>query len=338
MAQASISVQSVPDLLLYPIKADVRIICKTDIFRYRKEDDMGILSRIFITESDKTKISAESRKINLIEYYKEKYEKMQKEGKRIDWYEYRTSIDAGWPYPVATECERDHIENYGKQVLRMHAIDISSLLWSYKTGIMEAANDTECTLWQDDDKVEYWKQVLIDGAANGDRTFQAALICSLGVFDGVYSKWLTEDEKQRFRRLYEQKLLEDAQAEDGIAMYAVAQFGLGDATYKSSLRKELAEKAMNKGIGDAAYLRAELYKSESSDGTWEYGEVLKFYAKGADADNGAMIGIMQKDIADAYRKGEYGFPEDKEKAVYYYNLAVKNGNSRAEKAMELFKL
>ena len=154
----------------------------------------------------------------------------------------------------------------------------------------------------------------------------------------MYSKWLTEDEKQRFKDLYEQKLLEDAQAEDGVAMYAVAQFGLGGATYKSSLRKELAEKAMNKGIGDAAYLRAELYKGESSDGTWEYGEVLKFYAKGADADNGAMLGIMQKDIADAYRKGEYGFTEDKEKAIYYYRLAVKNGNSSAQKTMEMFNL
>ena len=86
---------------------------------------------------------------------------------------------------MATECERDYIERYGKQVLRIHAIDISLLLWSYKTGIMEAANDTECTLRQDDDKVEYRKHVLIDGAANGDRTFQPALICSLEVFDGV---------------------------------------------------------------------------------------------------------------------------------------------------------
>ena len=36
--------------------------------------------------------------------------------------------------------------------------------------------------------------------------------------------------------------------------YAVAQFVPGGATYKSSLRKEPAEKAMNKGTGDAAYL------------------------------------------------------------------------------------
>ena len=39
---------------------------------------MGLLSRIFSTESDKTKTSEESRKINLTEYYKEKYERMQK--------------------------------------------------------------------------------------------------------------------------------------------------------------------------------------------------------------------------------------------------------------------
>lgn len=36
--------------------------------------------------------------------------------------------------------------------------------------------------------------------------------------------------------------------------YAVAQFGPGDAAYKSSLRKEPEEKAMNKGTGDAANL------------------------------------------------------------------------------------
>lgn len=36
--------------------------------------------------------------------------------------------------------------------------------------------------------------------------------------------------------------------------YAAAQFGSGGSTYKSSLRKEPAEKAMNKGKGDAAYL------------------------------------------------------------------------------------
>ena len=44
---------------------------------------MGILSRIFSTENDKTKASEEGKKINLIEYYKEKYEKMQKGGKGL---------------------------------------------------------------------------------------------------------------------------------------------------------------------------------------------------------------------------------------------------------------
>ena len=80
MARAAILIQAVPDLFLYLIKTDVRIICKTDIFRYRKEDDMGILSRIFSTESDKTKTSEESKKINLTEYYKEK--KIRKNAKR----------------------------------------------------------------------------------------------------------------------------------------------------------------------------------------------------------------------------------------------------------------
>lgn len=100
---------------------------------------------------------------------------MERIGKKIDWHEYEKSIDAGWPYPVATERERENIESRDKQVLRKHAINISLILRIYKSGCIEEENDTELIVWKDEEKVNYWKNVLIEGAVNGDRTGSAGI-------------------------------------------------------------------------------------------------------------------------------------------------------------------
>lgn len=300
---------------------------------------MGLLSRIFNTKTNEIGIATENKETNVIRHYKEKYQEMERMGKKIDWYEYEKSIDAGWPYPVATKCERESIESRSRQVLRMHAVDISSILWSYKIGSMEENNDTEYTVWKDEDKAEYWKNVLIEGAANGDRTFQAALISSFGYLDGLAGKWLTEAEKQHFIDLYEQDLIADAEAGDVTAMYAVAEFCIGKAANGSKHRKMMAEEAMNKGSGDAAYLCAELYKTEClfKSVLCEYDEVIKYYKRGADCDNGAMIGVMQELVAEAYSVDDEGLPKDIDKSVYYYNLAISNGNKQALNGLKFMK-
>lgn len=300
---------------------------------------MGLLSRIFNTKTNEIGIAAENKETNVIRHYKEKYEKMQKEGKKIDWREYEKSIDAGWPYPVATERERESIESIDKQVLRKHAINISSILRIYKSGCMEEENDTGLTAWRDEEKVNYWKNVLIEGAANGDRTFQAALASSFDRVDGLIGGWLTEAEKQQFIDLYEQDLIADAEAGDADAMYAVAEFCMGKADGVNEYRKMMAEEAMNKGSGDAAYLCAELYKVDCLvKGTqWEYNEVINYYKKGADCDNGAMLGIMQELVAEAYSVDDEGLPRDIDKSVYYYNLAISNGNKQALDGLKFMK-
>lgn len=300
---------------------------------------MGLLSRIFNTKTNEIGTAAENKETNAIRHYKEKYQEMEREGKKIDWHEYEKSIDAGWPYPVATECERESIESRSRQVLRMHAVDISSILWSYKIGSMEENNDTEYTVWKDEDKAEYWKNVLIEGAANGDRTFQAALASSFDRVDGLIGGWLTEAEKQQFIDLYEQNLIVDAEAGDADAMYAVAEFCIGKADGVNEYRKMMAEEAMNKGSGDAAYLSAELYKVDCLvKGTqWEYSEVINYYKKGTDCDNGAMLGIMQELVADEYKSDSGSFPKDIDTAVYYYNLAASNGNKGAANQLKFME-
>lgn len=43
---------------------------------------MGLLSKIFNTKTSEIGIAAENKETNVIRHYKEKYEKMQKEGKK----------------------------------------------------------------------------------------------------------------------------------------------------------------------------------------------------------------------------------------------------------------
>ena len=155
----------------------------------------------------------------------------------------------------------------------------------------------------------------------------------------MVGKWLTEAEKQHFIDLYEQDLIADAEAGDANAMYAVAEFCMGKADGVNEYRKMMAEEAMNKGSGDAAYLCAELYKVDCLvKGTqWEYSEVINYYKKGTDCDNGAMLGIMQELVADEYKSDSGSFPKDIDTAVYYYNLAASNGNKGAANQLKFME-
>lgn len=301
---------------------------------------MGFLDKILnAPRSSKIEKTGENNTNDLTLFYRNKYKDMELDGRVIDWWEFNQSVDKKWPYPVATEAERKSIESFDKQVLRNHAFSISDLLYKYSNGMLEDSNDGDISVYKDLDKVEYWKNILIEGAELGNRSFQAALVTKLGIYDGSMHGWINEQERQRFVEQYESKLIDDAKAEEPEAMYAVAQFCLGDATYGSECRRLMAEKAMNVGIGDAAFLSSEIYKSESySNGTsWEYSDIIKYYAKGVECNNGAMLGIMQDCVAEAYRDGEDGFPKDIQKAIYYYKLAVLNGCESAASSLKFIE-
>ena len=289
---------------------------------------MGFLDKILnAPRSAKIENEGKTDTNDSVLFYRNKYKEMELDGKVIDWWEFNQSVDKKWPYPVATEAERKAIESFDKQALRNHAFSISDLLYKYSNGMLEDSNDGDITVYKDLDKVTYWKNVLINGAEQGNRSFQAALVTRLGIYDGSTNGWIGEEERQSFIDQYESKLIDDAKAGDPNAMYAVAQFCLGEATYGSEYRRLIAEKAMNAGNGDAAFLCSEIYKSDVylKGSSWEYSDIIKFYAKGVECNNGAMLGIMQDCIAEAYRDGEDGFPKDIKKAIYYYKLAVSNG-------------
>lgn len=268
-----------------------------------------------------------------VEYYRNKYKRMEQAGMKIDWWEFRQSVEKGWPYPVATEEEKDEISSSQNQALRGYARSIIHLLFSYTHGLFEESNDSEMTIYKDEDKVRYWRNVLVQGANQGNRNYQGALIKVSGMNEG----WLSNEQRQLFKEKYEECLLSDAEAGDPQAMYAVADNCLGEASYGSEYRRVLAEKAARAGVGDAAYLCGEIYQLECYEkekngepDSYEYSKKIRYYLMGVESNNGAMLGVMQDLVADAYRDGDAGLPKDLNKAIYYYRLAAQNGYEMAE--------
>lgn len=272
-----------------------------------------------------------------VDYYRNKYKRMEQAGMKIDWWEFQKSVEKGWPYPVATEREREDICSFEHQALRGDAGSIIQLLFSYSHGSFEESNDSDLTIYKDEDKVHYWRNVLIQGAEQGNRNFQAALIGKVGINQG----WISDDRRQLFRERYEERLLADAEAGDPQAMYAVADNLLGEASYGSEHRRVLAEKAALAGVGDAAYLCEEIYRlacyekeKNGEPNPYEYSEKIRYYLMGVESNNGAMLGVMQDLVADAYRDGDAGLPKDLNKAIYYYRLAAQNGYEMAEHRLQ----
>ena len=301
---------------------------------------MGLLDKIFAsgkTDADIVQTQADPRIIQNAKY-KQKYTQMESEGKTINWYEFRQSIDEGLPYPVATEAERDAMESGSSQALQGYAPDISKLITSYYQGCHEDSYDTDITIYRDMEKAGYWKQILIDGAAAGNRAFQGALL-ALNGYGGKMNGWISDEEYAKYVQLYQGALLQDAKAGNPEAQYAVAEFCLGEATFGTDLRRNYADAAMRAGVTDAAYLRAEIYKSDAyaNGGDWEYEDILKFYAFAKDNTTGCMLGRMQDLIGDAYARAEGGFPKDMRKALHYYTLAAQNGSKSAKNSLEFYQ-
>lgn len=301
---------------------------------------MGLLDKIFAsgkTDADIIQTHSDPRIFHNAKY-KQKYTQMEAEGKTIDWYEFRRSIDEGLPYPVATEAERDALESSSSHVLQGYAPDISKLITSYYQGRCEDSNDTEITIYRDMEKVGYWKQILIDGAAAGNRVFQGALL-ALNGYGGKLYGWISDEEHARYVQFYQGTLLQDAKAGNPEAQYVVAEFCLGDATFGTDLRRDYADAAMRAGVTDAAYLRAEIYKSDAyaNGSDWEYADVLKFYAFAKDNTTGCMLGSMQDLIGDAYAEAEGDYPKDMTKALHYYTLAAQNGSASAKRSLEFYQ-
>lgn len=263
---------------------------------------MGLFDKLFGNNNKNNipSVQEEATEVDLLTKYRMKYEKMEREGKNISWSAFNETSGGIWPYPVATDGEKDALEGNQKRAISGHAPDISELINTYRNGIGEDANNPGWTIFRDEEKAEYWKNVLITGAENGNRAFQAALVATNGM-GGLLMGWLSQDEYDVFRVMYENVLLDDANAGVPEAQYAVAEFCLGEAAFKSEKRKELAEVAMKRGLADAAYLRGGIYELDcyESGQQVEFKEILKFYSSAGPR----LYGSMTRYINDALDTG-----------------------------------
>lgn len=277
-------------------------------------------------------------RIKQISYYRKKYEQKAAEGKPFDLWEFESSVDRGWPYPVATEAERELVCSSTNQPLRGNASSILLLIKTYLQGQCLDSDDSDLIVYPDQDKVKFWKDILISGAENGNRLYQAALITGLVGLNPVNSGWMSVEEGNAYKEKFESSLIRDALAGDGIAAYAVAAMCVGDAKYGSNYRSKMTQVAMNAGIADAYYLGSEIYRSYSySKDSYSYGEILRYYMAAKDCTSGAMLGVMQYFVGDAYSSGEEWVEQDLSKAIYYYRLALKNGMYSAASSLELLQ-
>jgi len=299
---------------------------------------MGILNNILKGNykkgiSNEINDSVEKGQIGRHNYFLKKYDQMEKEGKVIDKYYVMETKKVEFPYPCATELEYDKFTSLQEPLNKGEVVSILNILHSYSEGLGNDCHESEYIIHKDFDKVEYWKRFLVEGAENGNRMYQAALIT-----DAFFSHlWNSDDEKKIYKEKYEKKLYDDAENGNAYAQMAIAVTCLGTVKYGSDEAIELLEKASNSGVGDAYYylvraLDAKLFKENLLPvyGDERYCRNYRLHLKGADINNGIFAGNQQDMVGDAYRDGECGFEKDIEKARHYYKLAVSNGYRLSE--------
>ena len=267
---------------------------------------MGLFDILF-GNNDKKDVPprhVESEEVDILTKYRMKYEKMELEGKIISWSAFNETSSGIWPYPVATDGEKDAIEGNQKRAISGHAPDISELINTYRNGIGEDANNPGWTIFRDEEKAEYWKHILIDGAERGNRAFQAALVATNGM-GGILMGWLSQEEYDVYRVLYENVLIDDANMGVPEAQYAVAEFCLGEAVFKSEERKRLVESAMRSGLADAAFLRGRIYELDCYDNGQpvEFKEILKIYNSAGPNLSGSMAEYIREALAMGRQMG-----------------------------------
>ncbi len=271
------------------------------------------------------------------QFYLDKYKKMESEGKKIEWYYVEQTTNSHYPYPCATEDEKDFMDD-GKQPLKDGYLPAAYWAMIYY-GVKGDAY-----LYYDLDKKEYWKNYIVTNAENGDRWCQALLVAAEKGFMQS-DAWCTPEENAQWKELYEDALINDARFGDPRARIGVAWAGL-DGTREDHDKKERYYRlAGESGYSDGYFLLAEHIKLRDFDKTGEiytYGDEKScaYYSlinQAAEANNGILTGWCQHTIGDMYLSGECGFGKNPQKAKFMYEQALENGFERASSSLDTLK-
>ena len=271
------------------------------------------------------------------QFYIDKYKKMEAEGKKIEWCYVEQTTNSNYPYPCATEDEKDFMDD-GKEPLKDGYLPAAYWAMIY----YGVENDTY--LYHDLDKKEYWKNFIVTSAENGDRWCQALLVAAEKGFLQS-DAWCTQEENAHWKELYEETLINDARFGDPCARIGVAWAGLDNTRNDNDKKERYYRLAGESGYSDGYFLLAEHIELK------DFNETGKIYTYGdekscayynlinlaAETDNGILAGWCQHTIGDMYLSGECGFEKNPQKAKIMYQKALNNGFDRALSSLDTLK-
>ena len=237
------------------------------------------------------------------------------------------SIKNGLPYFCETEYEFDKFFDSDKPVALGSIDGIMDICFFYHEVNRDHSHPA---------KRQYWQQRLRELALSGNLEAQGALCSNFAKI--VFS----ENEVVEFKEKYESVLRSLAESGDAYAQLAVGEFLL---PYRSQERLKCLIKAANQGLSNAWFQLSKAYGAiislddngdirkvplpEEEKNSLE-GKIAESYYKGAEANNGVMAARCQYMVGVYYEDGDSIFPKDIEKAKYWYQKSLENGETRAK--------
>lgn len=273
----------------------------------------------------------------------EKYKELEQKGVKIDWYEVEHTMTSEYPYPCATEKEKEIMDN-GMSPLKHGyipaVVDAFSFL-NYGNYEGDNIDYTNRLVYPDEEKIAYWKNYLIEKAQSGDRWSQAALVVAE---NGKYYSdfWCSKEENAQWKQQYEKALFEDSRAGDPATMLAVASFGLDGTNDDIEKRQAYYKTAADAGFADAYVLLAkdlemQYYRETGNVYVWGDENSCAYYKmieKAAMLDNGITCGWCRKQIGDLYIDGECGYEKNLGAAKRFYESALQFGYKEAQSGLD----
>lgn len=240
------------------------------------------------------------------------------------------SMENELPYFCETEYEFDKFYDSDKPVTLGSIDGMMELCFFYH----ETSRDAHPA------KRKYWQQRLRELALSGSLEAKGALCSSFAKM--VFS----EDEVNESKEIYEAELLNLAKSGNASAQLAVGKY-LSPHNSKESIA--WLTQSANHGLSDAWYQLSKIYESqiildangkvrqtplpENETQSLERRIAESIY-KGAEADNGVMAARCQYWVGTYYEDGNSILPKDIEKAKYWYQKSLENGETKARYEIE----
>jgi len=246
----------------------------------------------------------------------------------IDGFYILESMKKGLPYFCETEEEFDKF-----------FVDQKSVLRGSVDGMLDLGFYYSCTQ-PHSEKMKYWQQRLRKMADQGNHLVQGALCGNMA------RQVFSETEADMFRAQYQADLVRLADAGNPEAQLAAGKYL---SPYQSPEALEWIRKAAEQGLTDAWYELGQAYEhsinfdehnqfrgGSLSQETVEdlMKKAVACYCKGAQANNGVMAAWCQYRVGGCYVEGTSGLERDLEKAKYWYQAALKNGEESASGQLE----